>query len=113
MPPARRKSAPRLDAPPLPVDPLTTGKRAASAIGTRAMLDAMRSDPLPGSTGSGADVSLKHKARIVDWHSAVAQVSGTLVVAHGAKGISAEAARAVVKQLRLTADDMERRLLST
>ena len=34
MPPARRKTAP-----PLPVDPLVTGKRAASAIGTRAMFD--------------------------------------------------------------------------
>ncbi len=100
MPRAVRKSDAKL-----PPDPVTTSAPwAASAIGTRAMLDAMRNH-------DGADVTLSCKGRVVDWHSAVAQVSGTLVIAHGAKGMSAEAARAVVTQLRLTADDMEEKLL--
>ncbi len=106
MPRALRKTVVPKPYAPVTPDPVATGKRAATAIGTRDMLDAMRTDPLPG-----ADVTLKCKARIVDWHSAVAQVSGTLVVAHGARGMSKEAARAVVKQLRDTADDIEGRLL--
>ncbi len=95
MPRAVRKS----DAKPLPVDPVTTGKRAASAIGTRAMLDSMRNH-------DGADVTLHCKARIVDWHSAISQISGTLTVAFCKQGLSSEGALAIIKQLHLIADDM-------
>lgn len=100
MPPAIRKTKP--DAPPPPPD----GKRALTAA-PRQFQRAMTPAAAPGD-----DLAQRPQVRgkLIDWHGALAQVSGTLTVACGKQGLSTGAARAAVAQLRWVADDMEREL---
>ena len=102
MPPARRKTVlATLDAKTL----LPTGKRS-DPVGSVSLQRAMQ-QPASGTDDLAARPGVR--ARLVDWHGAVAQVSGTLTLAVCKRGLSMEAGTALVAQLRLIADDMERR----
>lgn len=111
MPKAIRKtgSAPRsatseakTDAKPLPVeDVLLKGERVARTIVKRDLLADMKD-----YAARPDDDVLTNKAKLPDWHHALAQVSGTLVLTY-ARGLNSRAARAMIAQLRIIADDMQ------
>src|SRR4051812_47390003 len=110
MPTAKRKTQSSVvlkpDAKPLPLEP-PSGKRTNPAI-TKAQSDAMK------QTAAAGDNVIERpgaRARLVDWHNAVASVSGTLVVAFCKRGMGRDGAVAAIASLRSIADDMNKYLL--
>lgn len=57
-------------------------------------------------------MSVECQAKLDKWHHALAQVSGTMVMGFS-RGLNSTAARAMIEQLRVVADTMEKDLFPT